>query len=250
MGRNQWQSAASANELLEMGVSARPGRGWRIFAVLVAIGAVSFVGAYYVPLFRAHQRLSGEYEQLSQAATGDRQKLATTVKALENMATERDTLKSSQLEIDKDKAARGARLERFQRELEGKLRSASSKKQVRIERRDDSVEVTLLSGSLMAAGGDELSDAGKKLLCQIADAGKVFAPLRYELRGLAKSGADSWETAAGRAASAAGTLTGSCRVEARSVVALASGDDQTKAGQLLVKIDGKPAGAGATASVQ
>jgi chemotaxis protein MotB len=239
MSRNPW---ASANDYEAIGVSGHPGRGWRIFAVLVTIGAVSFIAAYYVPLFRAHQRLSGEYAQLSQAATGDRQKLATTVKALENVSTERDTLRTSQQGASQDKKSRAERLERLARELEGKLQS---KKQARVERHEDIVEVTFASSTLNA-DGDGLSDAGKKLLCQIAETGKVFAPLRYELRGLAKAGADSWQTAAGRAGSAAETLPGNCRVDARNVLALASGEDQAKsgAGALLLKIDGKSGTAG------
>lgn len=241
MGRNPW---ASANDLTAMGVSASPGRGWRIFAVLVTIAAVSFIAAYYVPLFRSHQRLSGEYAQLSQAATDDRQKLATTVKALENVSGERDTLKNAQLGQEQDKKARAERLERLSRELQSKLQA---KRQARVERRDDVLEVTFTSNATLNADGDGVSDAGKKLLCQIAGAGKVFAPLRYEVRGLAKPGGDAWETAASRAGSAAEALTGSCRVDARSVSAVAAGEDLSKSGSglLQLRIEGKPASAGA-----
>ncbi len=232
MAKNQWRDSATAVELRAMGVSTTPGRGWRILALLVVIGAATFLVAYYVPLFRAHSRLSGEYAKLSKAANSDRQKLADTVKALKSVSSERDQLERGRRASKKDEDASAERMTRVRRELEDKLSKGSASKLVRIEAQGGGLDVLFTGNSLFARNGAELSAAGKGLLCVVSQPSAAVGSLRYELWGLgapAEQGTRdpaSLRTAIALAESAAGALVDSCKVDSGAIVVRASTEPQ------------------------
>jgi chemotaxis protein MotB len=220
MSRKQRLDSTTA-ELEAMGVSTHPGRGWRILALLVVIGAATFLAAYYLPLYRAHDQLRNEYGKLSEAATSDRRKLAETAKALQSVSSQRDKLEEQRRVVEKERSARSKRLERVTRDLETRLSAAIAKKLIRVEPQDETLSVLLVSKSFFARNGEKLSVGGKKLLCLVA---RSAGPLRYEIRTLARTapagaapGAGA-ETALALAASAAGTLADSCKVDPNEIV--------------------------------
>jgi chemotaxis protein MotB len=217
MSRKQRLDSTTA-ELEAMGVSTHPGRGWRILALLVVIGAATFVAAYYLPLYRAHDQLRAEYTKLSQAATSDRRKLADTAKALQSVSSRRDQLEEQRRAVEKERSARSKRLERVARDLEARLSTAIAKKLIRVELREGALSVSLAGRAFFARSGDQLSAGGKKLLCLVA---RSAGPLRYEIRTLASAGTAPGagaQTALALAVSAAGTLTDSCQVDPDQIV--------------------------------
>ncbi|MBN1606815.1 MAG: hypothetical protein JW940_09280 [Polyangiaceae bacterium] len=227
MSRKQRLDSTTAAELQAMGVSTHPGRGWRILALLVVIGAATFMAAYYLPLYRAHDQLRNEYAKLSKAATSDRRKLADTVKALQSVSSQRDELEEQRRAAEKERSARAARIDRATRDLETRLSAAIAKKLVRIESQGETLNVALVNSSLFAHNGEKLSARGKRLLCLLASSA---GPLRHEVRALAppaSAGAAPGagvQTALALAASAAGTLAESCKVDPNQVVMRASSE--------------------------
>jgi hypothetical protein len=242
MSRKQRLDSTTAAELEAMGVSAHPGRGWRVLALLLVIGAATFVAAYYLPLYRAQDRLQNEYAKLSKAATSDRHKLDDTVKALQNVSTERDKLEGQRRAAEKEASARATRIDRVSRELEARLSAAIAKKLIRVEPHGETLNVLLVGSSLVAPNGETLSARGKKLLCLVATSAGT---LRYEVRALAPpasagtSSAAGVQTARALAASAAGTLTESCKVDPNAIVMRASTEppEGSPSAPLLVRLE-------------
>jgi hypothetical protein len=221
MSRKQRLDTTSVEQLKAMGVSMNPGRGWRVLAVLVVIAAATFLGAYHVPLYRAHAQLSSEYAKLSKAATSDRQKLADTVKALQSVSTERDELMSGRRAADKEESAHAARMSRVARELEAKLVAGNAKKLMQVELQGGALNVLMTGNSLFTGNGAQLSAAGKGLLCLVANtAGSVRYDIRASATGPAKGA--TLQTAAMLAGNAAGTLADSCQVDPEQIVVRAS----------------------------
>jgi chemotaxis protein MotB len=225
MSRKERLDSATAEQLKAMGVSTNPGRGWRILALLVVMGAATFLAAYYLPLYRAHGQLSTEYAKLSKAATSDRQKLADTVKTLQSVSNQRDELVSERRAADKEDSARAPRMSRVGRELEAKLSAASAKKLIHVEPQGGALNVLLTGSSLFTRNGAELSAAGKSLLCLVSN---TAGSLRYDVRALATPSPPGTtrgaglQTAAALAGSAAGTLADSCHVDPDEIVVRAS----------------------------
>jgi chemotaxis protein MotB len=224
MSRQQRLDSTTA-ELQAMGVSTHPGRGWRVLALLVVVGAATFLAAYYLPLYRAHDQLRNEYAKLSKAATSDRQKLADTVQALQSVSSRRDELEGQRRTAEKQRGARTARVDRVTSDLETRLASAIAKKLVRLEPQGEALNVLMVGSAFFARSGEELSARGKKLLCLVASSA---GPLRYEVRALASSAAAGGtpgagaETAWALASSTASTLAESCKVDLDEIVLRAS----------------------------
>ena len=71
---------------------SRGTRWGRVFAGLFFVAVATFVGAYYLPLYRAHQKLADQYRELGQRSQG----MSETVSKLQvelKAATEATLLK-------------------------------------------------------------------------------------------------------------------------------------------------------------
>lgn len=234
MGKKGWEQAGMADELAAMGVSRRPGRGWKVLAGLLAIGAATLGVAFYLPLHRAHVSLTSEYEKLAARASEQRQQLTQSVAALQKVTDERDGLRSNEQAASSAKSATEQQLERLERELTSKLKG----KRVSVERRAGLLVVRLTGPAFLPRDAVELTPAGEKTLCQVADALKLTP--NVSLTALASASQEQlaaprlkaftspWQLAGARAADAAESLVGTCGFDKKAVRGLAR-DPQTAA---------------------
>jgi chemotaxis protein MotB len=229
MAKSNWEVLTSPDSLAAIGVSSKRGRGWRILSAILLIGSATFMFAYHLPLHRAHARLNAEYGTLAQRAKSDHRHLADAVKALQAIKQERDTFADADRARETRANQSAARTEKLERELRSKLQGDVARKRIAIERRADTLLVSLSATSLLSADGATVSDAGSKALCQVATAAKLIGAFHMHARSAAsaeelaraKGSPSTFHLSASRAASAASTLVEQCGVDAGAVSAVA-----------------------------
>ncbi len=89
--RAPWEDIVNAG--LEPHAKSSTGQGGRLFVGLLAIGACTFIGAYYVPLYRAHRALNREYRALAEQAEALKAASLSTQSELVRIREERDGLR-------------------------------------------------------------------------------------------------------------------------------------------------------------
>ena len=238
MGKAKWEQEAMADaDLLAVGVSPKRGRGLQVAFGVLAIGAVTFGIAYYVPLHRAHATLTEEFTTLSQQAAEDRKQLTTAADALKKVTAERDQLLAFKTAKSTERAKLDQDLGQLEREVGSKLKAFVSKRWVSVSKQEDGVRVAVSSKSLFNRDGTELNRSGEKLLCQALEPLKVFKGARVVIRGhgsdadakRAKDLDSGWELAAARAGSGANVGAEDCGFSASALTAAAAASSKDEA---------------------
>lgn len=218
MGSKDWQRMDSIDEIAT--ISSHRGRGWRIFSVVLFVGAATFVAGYYLPLYRAHLALVDKFRGLSREANTQRAQLTETIDTLKQVAIERDGLSASSRKEQEASSARAAQVESIERELRSQLKKFIGPAKLGMEQQKGKILFTLASPALVAKTGGTLTDAGKSVLCVIG-AGAKSADLGIQVHSALAPGIDTkaaeWLTSALRGGNAAQQLVGKCGVESNRV---------------------------------
>lgn len=207
----------------------RPSRSkhWKVvLAGLGLVAAATFVGAYYVPLHRAHAALSAEHQTLRGKHQSAEQALKDTRAELSAATAKRDELESQRKERDDATRAEVERQRALATELSTKLAKYVSKGNAKVTTASGAVFVSFADSLLFAGPKADITPRGKVALCDLAKASGENA-LEIVVPGAEDALADSTE----RAASAAEALSKACRVPARRL----SATGQTSAGSALAK---------------
>jgi chemotaxis protein MotB len=190
------------------------------------VAGLTFVAAYYIPLFRAHKALVDEFRVLMQKQRAGEEQLTETRRQLDKESKEKQALKSAQEEKDSEKKVVETRLGELGSKVAKSLGGAVSKGQAQVDVVGDEVHVTLANGMVFKPHTLTIPQAASKRLCEIAQASS--GALR--LTALAESNEPpsvllkaKYPTAralsAARAAIAAADLESHCQVEAHQLMA-------------------------------
>jgi chemotaxis protein MotB len=253
MAKNPWADDPDMNA---MRVSMRPQRGsapWAGLLVGVALVACgTFIFAYYVPLYRAHQTLASSHGRIMQQVKTLEDTATQAQASLKSEIAKRETLEAEKRQRESASKSSSGELESVRAALAQKLEGAISKKQAAVALDGDRLVVALGSGALFSTGKVEVSGSGKSLLC---DVGKAAGqrPVRVEAATdadgvpalLKLKYTNAWALTAAASANVANTLEEKCSVSGSKLSATGSSQNRpprkalegTKIGGLRVEIE-------------
>jgi chemotaxis protein MotB len=221
-----WEDAGDA----DLGPYGKPsGTRWgRVFVGLLLVAAGTFVAAYYLPLYRAQQKLGQQYRELQQRAAGLSNTVDKTTAELTSASKERDELKTARDEQQVATETAQQQQQSLRAELAGKLDKVLKKGGGAVVASERSVVVALNEALLFAPQKLVLSPQAKPLLCDIAKiAGSHFIRVHVTTAdgatastpASASSSVNPWALSAERAAAIAGALAQQCSFPAAQLSA-------------------------------
>ncbi|MGK4005207.1 OmpA family protein [Sorangium sp. So ce1036] len=198
--------------------------GWvRVLLALLLVASATFVGAYYVPLRRAHVLLTEEHQrssqkgrELEQTLTEMRAELQAKTAVVEKIEAERRQAEAAQ------KSGR-ERVEEIELVLSTTLERHIKKGVVAVSVERGRALVALAESAVFAPQTLDVSPQGRQLLCQAASAlatsgeapirvGAVSDPAHAAPPALQQAHPTPWALSAARAASVAQFLEEKCAI--------------------------------------
>lgn len=216
MARDNWDD-------LDTDMAALAGRSRRKLSVawtpLLVVGALTFVGAFYVPMHRAHRSLTEQHGELLRRTETVTSDLEQTTARRDELETERRALATRMAELDERTATRARALEEKRERIGSALTKLIKAGAIRLEGAPDTVVLEVSQDLVFAPQKLDVTPKGKDLLCDVAratgesvllvsvptSASDVAPPA---LRQVLKS---SWAVGAARASQVADTLEKGCR---------------------------------------
>jgi chemotaxis protein MotB len=219
---------------------SRGTRWGRVFIGLLLVGAATFVAAYYLPLYRAHQKLDVQYRELAQKSQTLSDSVSRASAELTAAQHERDQLRAERdqkLSAQKDVASQQ---EGVRATLASKLDKLVKKNSVAIFANGSTLLVALDSALLFQPQRLDLAPAAHGVLCDVVKGseakalavGASLAPGAAVPAALSKSYANPWTLSAARAAAIAQALTELCAFPGPQVSATGNADHDPFAAQL------------------
>lgn len=232
MGRNPWQDM-DPDEVGMMGRRASGMSFGKVFTGLIAIGVLTFVGAYYVPLYRAHTTLTHEHERISGRVRELEQQLASAQTSIKGLETKLSGLAEQQ-------GASGAGLDGVQATLSQSLDRYVKRGGVVVGKEGNEVVIALSDSQVFYPKKVDVSAMGRLLLCDIAkSSGASLLSVRAFDSGaepgppLSSKFSTAWALRSARAASIAETLAEKCGVKPARLVASGVGSTAGTTGSSL-----------------
>jgi chemotaxis protein MotB len=223
MRKKDWQNLDGNEALAEMRLSPHRGRVWRILSGVLFVASATFIAAYYLPLYRAHASLTREYRTLSTEATTQHKQLTETLDTLKQISTERDQLSQVVGSTQRNSSALVHEAENFEHDLSTSLKKYIGKGKLQVSRDKEKLRLSLASPALVHATSGDLTDTGKKVLCQVGS-GLKRTSARIVVQGHGAStpsnAATTWKIANARASVAAQLMIESCGADPKNVEAL------------------------------
>jgi chemotaxis protein MotB len=220
MAKNQW---ADDPDFQAMRASTRSQRGsapWAGLLVGVALVACgTFIFAYYVPLYRAHETLASSHGRIMQQIKALEDTLSQAQATIKSEIAKRETLEAEKRQRESASKSSAGELESVRATLAQKLEGPIGKKQAAVALDGDRLIVVFGSNALFGAGKLEVSGGGKNVLCEVGKAAGA-RPLRVESStddggvpaALKLKYTNEWALAGAAAASVASTLEEKCSV--------------------------------------
>jgi chemotaxis protein MotB len=223
-----WAEDPEQNAFAARAPSAGGSRFKRVFVGLAVVGIATFVAAYYLPLYRAHETLTTEQRALSQKLEGLEVELGKTRRELENVTREKSELTAERDERERAAKAEVEKVSSLKRDLEAKLEKFTAKGSVALTLAGERVIVAVPEAAAFLPAKSDVSPRGKVLLCEIAKAASGRALEVGAVSGEAPATFDSnWAFTAGRAAAAVATLESKCGVSAQKLSAKGYGAESS-----------------------
>jgi chemotaxis protein MotB len=227
MARNPWEDDP---DLQAFAGRRSGGMPWgRVLVGLVVVSGLTFVGAYYLPLFRAHDTLSAEHQRaVSQSKTLERS-LTDAQAELQKAKARRDELEAEKSKRESGSASAASDLEGTRSELAAKFDKAIKKNLADVTVKNGIVTVSLADALVLSPKKLDVSGGGKQMLCDIAKAASARALWIFALDdgaavdpNFAAKYPNAWALRSARASSLADTLETKCGVKPALLQALAS----------------------------
>lgn len=233
-----WEDLADAD--LGPYTKSRGTRWGRVFSGLLVIATLTFVVAYYLPLFRAHQKLAQQYRDLDARAQGLSDTVSKTQVELKTASAQRDQLQGEHDRLASAKKSDTEQLERMRGTLTTTLEKLLKKGSAAVVLSGGSLVVALDSALLFQPQKLELTPSGRTLLCDVvkSTAAKSVAVRDSLTEGgtvppaLAASYAGQWALSAARAAAVAQGVQDACAFPAAQLSATGSATRDPIAAQL------------------
>lgn len=224
-------------DLLAMGVRPKSKFPFaRVLLVITLLGAAVFVGAAYLPLRSAHEKLAGEYATLAKDSRNVADELKKTQDELQRVDGEREKLAGTvKASSDREKAAADG-LSELQQKLDSALHKRIEQKLATITAGEGVVVVSIPRRIMYAPNSLKLMRTGAQLLCEL---GRALTPGEQTVTVASHSGSDEvptplqkdygsvWELSAAEAGIAAAALSGQCKFNASRVTAAAHADTES-----------------------
>src|SRR5450432_642818 len=217
------------------------GTSWgRVFVLVLLVGMGTFVAAYYLPLYRAQQKLAEQYRDLSQKSQGLSDSSTKAQAELKSVTVERDQLQAEHDKRDSAKKTETDQLDHLRTDLSTKLDKLSKKGSALVTANAGSALVALDAAAIFTPQKLELSPAGKALVCDVAKSAQSFS-LRISgsmaedatvPAGLEGSFGNPWALSAARAAAVAQSLEDKCSFAAAQLSATGNGKHEPLQAQL------------------
>ena len=224
-----WEDLVEA----DLGPYAKPrGTRWgRVFTGLLLVACATFVAAYYLPLYRAHQKLGDQYRELGQRSQGLSDSVNQTKLELKTTTDQRDQLQAEHDQRESKQKASTAQLERVRLALSSKLDKFVKKGSVALVANTGALVVAFDSALLFAPQKVDLSPAAHTLLCDVVKTGEAKSVAVGSSLGdagvvpqaLVKLYPTPWALSAARAASVAQALEAECSLSASQISATGNG---------------------------
>ena len=217
---------------------SRGTRWGRVFFGLFFVATATFVAAYYVPLYRVHQRLDAQYRELNQRSQSLSDSVSKAQADLKAMTEQRDRLQAEHDQLESARKGEGDKLEQLRGTLSTKLDKFTKKGSAAVVVNGGALFVALDGTLAFQPQKVDVSPAGRALLCDVANAGEVkFIAVRGSQAdaevpaALAGSYPGPIQLTAARAAAVAQVLQ-SCGVPAIQLSATGNGTRDPLAAQL------------------
>jgi len=231
-----WESAS------DLGPYAKSGStNWgRVFLLVLLVGVATFVAAYYLPLYRAQQKLSDEYRDASQKLQTLSDSASKTQAELKSVTAERDRLQAEHDARESAKKSDGDKLAKLASDLGARLDKLTKKGSAVVATKNGSELVALDTAALFMPLKLDVSPAGKAVLCDIAKTASglalhVTASMNEDAAipaPLEPSFANPWSLTAARAAAVAQTLEEKCAVPGAQISASGHGKHEPHLSEL------------------
>ncbi|MET0792859.1 MAG: OmpH family outer membrane protein, partial [Polyangiaceae bacterium] len=233
-----WEEMAEA-DLGPYGKS-RGTRWGRVFFGLFFVATATFVAAYYVPLYRTHQRLDAQYRELGQRAQTLGDSVAKAQLDLKSMTEQRDHLQAEQDQRESVQKGEREKLEHLRTALASALDKFAKKGSAAVVVNGNSLYVALDGNLVFLPQKLDVTPAARAVLCDVAKASEVKSiAVRGSLAegsvvpaALAKIYPGPIDFSAARAAAVAQVLQGGCAVPAAKLSATGNGTRDPLAAQL------------------
>ena len=224
-----WEDLAEA-DLGPYAKSSNTRWGRVVFGLLLVAGA-TFVAAYYLPLYRAHQKLGDQYRELGQRAQSQSVSLAKVDAELKSTIAQRDRLQAERDQQNVAQNADVAQQERARAALSSKLDKFLKKGTVQVVSSGGSLLVAFSSALLFQPQRLDLAPTARALLCDVAKGAEAKSLIIRDTVAdgsalsapLAKSYPSPWAFSAARAAVVVQALEGGCAVPASRLSAVGQG---------------------------
>ena len=231
-----WESAS------DLGPYAKSsGTNWgRVLLLVLLVGAGTFVAAYYLPLYRAQQKLSEQYRDASQKLQTLSDSANKTQAELKSVTAERDQLQTEHDTRESAKKTESDKFAKLSSDLGVKLDKLVKKGSAVVATSSGAEVVALDTAALFLPAKLDVSPAGKITLCDIAKSASGFAlhvgasmnedaTIPAPLEG---SFGNPWSLSAARAAAVAQILEEKCAVPAAQLSAIGNGKHEPHASEL------------------
>jgi chemotaxis protein MotB len=224
---------------------SRGTRWGRVFGGVLFVAVATFVGAYYLPLYRAHQKLADQYRELGQRSQGLSEAVGRVQGELKRTSEARDQLQAEHDAHESVKKNTGEQQERVKVALSSKLDRYLKKGNAALLASAGSLFVAFDSALLFQPQKLELTQTGRALLCDVAKSSEAKAlTVRASLAAgsvvppaLLTSYPSPWALSAGRAAAVAQALEQGCSFPAAQLSAIGNGNQPRLSG---LKLTGDP----------
>lgn len=207
------------------------GTSWgRVFVLVLLVGMATFVAAYYLPLYRAQQKLSEQYRDVSQKSQSLSDAVTKAQAELKSVTEQRDQLQAEHDKRESTKKTETDQLERLRADISAKLDKLVKKGNALVTG-TGSLIVALDAAVLFTPQKLELSAPGRALLCDVAKSagsqslhvsGWMAADAPVPLP-LVSSYGNPWALSSARAAAVAQSLEEKCSFAAAQITATGNG---------------------------
>jgi chemotaxis protein MotB len=220
MAKNQWADDPDIQALRSSTRAQRGSAPWAGLLVGVALVACgTFIFAYYVPLYRAHQTLASSHDRIMQQIKSLEDTLSQAQATIKSEVAKRETIEAEKRQRESTTKSSAGELESVRAALSQKLEGPIGKKQAAVALDGDRLVVVLASNALFGAGKVEVSGGGKNVLCEV---GKAAGPRTVRVETSTDDGGvpallklkytSEWALASAAAASVANTLEEKCSI--------------------------------------
>ncbi len=220
----------SAFDIDEAALAKKPKPiGW-FAAGIIAIGALGFAAAYYMPLHSAHGTLLEKHEQLAKKSNELDQALKAKVQSLKTTTERKDDLERF-LKKGRDAESKvKSQVDVAQATAENQLKAYIKAKLVHVDPSHEKLTIAFSERAVFSRGSERIVPQVKRQLCKaVESAGKNDFRLVAEVR-VAEDEKDAWELAGKRAAGIGAVLAAGCKLSADTlaVQAVLAGKDEVK----------------------